>query len=114
MNDNNVPRLIKLDSKERYRRLFSVKEGSAIALRSGQVVLNEGENIGEHSTGGSEEMLVILEGRGELIIKSGVMGFEKGTSLYIPPDTVHDVRNAGPGALKYIFVTSPVGANEKP
>lgn len=102
------PKSIRLDAKEKYTRLFSTKNDNAISLRSGCVVLKENESIGEHSTGDSEEILIILEGKGELYInKSEKRGLEKNTALYIPPDTIHDIKNTGGGLLRYIFVTCP-------
>jgi len=122
MSGDLSPGLIKLDSNERYTRLFSVKEGNAVSLRSGHTVLREGENIGEHSTGDSEEMLIILEGKGELHLGSGegrstkkdsIVEFTEGTALYVPPNTIHDVKNIGTDILRYVFVTSPACVGEK-
>ncbi len=101
-------KLIKLGSKEKYTRLFSVKNGDAITFHSGCVVLKEDESVGEHNTDGAEEMLIILEGEGELYANGfEKLDFEKGTALYIPPNTVHDVRNTGTSLLKYVFITCP-------
>ena len=103
-----APKIIKLDSNERYTRLFSAKYGSAVSFRSGCVLLKKGESIGEHNTEDAEEILIILEGKGHLLLgKDERFAFEKGTALYIPPDTVHDVKNTEEEILKYIFVTCP-------
>ncbi len=108
-NNKLAPKIIKLDSEERYMRLFSIKNGDAISFRSGYVILKENENIGEHNTGNAEEILIILEGKGELYINGREkLNFEEGTAVYIPPGTVHDVKNTGKGLLKYIFVTTGV------
>jgi len=119
------PQSIKLDAKEKYTRLFSIKNGNAISLRSGCVVLKKNESIGEHNTDKSEEIIIILEGRGELSIRSPLpvgkrVGMREGqqhgykkwrfgrnTALYIPPDTIHDIKNTGRNLLRYIFVTCP-------
>lgn len=112
--DKVIPKSIKFDAKEKYTRLFSTKSGNALSLCSGHVVLKEGENIGEHNTGDSEEILIILEGKGELCInKSERLEFERDTALYIPPNTIHDVKNIGKGLLKYVFVTSPTFAKKR-
>jgi mannose-6-phosphate isomerase-like protein (cupin superfamily) len=106
--DKIISRSIKLDSKEKYKRLFSTKTGNAISVRSGYVVLRINESIGEHNTNGSEEVLIILEGKGELSInKEEKWAFEKDTALYVPPNTIHDIRNTGQGLLRYIFITCP-------
>jgi mannose-6-phosphate isomerase-like protein (cupin superfamily) len=102
-------RAIKLDSKDRYTRLFSVKNSNAMSLRSGHVVLQENENIGEHNTGSSEEVIIALEGKGRLYAKGcEALDLEEGTALYVPPDTVHDVKNSGKGVLRYVYVTCAV------
>lgn len=107
VNNKLIPKLKKLEANEKYTRLFSTKNGDTISLRSGCVILKENESIGEHNTGESEEIIIILSGKGELLIdKSKKWDFEKDTALYIPPNTTHDVRNGGGGLLKYIFITS--------
>ena len=112
-NNKLAPKIIKLDSKERYTRLFSIKNGDAISFRSGYVTLKENENIGEHNTEDAEEILIILEGKGELYINGREkLNFEEGTAVYIPPDTVHDVRSIGSSPLEYVFVTC--GTHERP
>jgi len=98
---------LKSDAKEKYTRLFSKKDGSAISLRSGCIVLKPGENVGEHSTEAEEELLIILEGKGKLLLgKSAEIEIEKDSAAYIPPRTIHDVKNTGMVNLKYVFVTA--------
>ncbi len=98
---------LKPDAKEKYTRLFSKKDGSAISLRSGCVVLKPCENVGEHSTETEEELLIVLEGNGKLLLgKSAEIELEKDSAAYIPPHTVHDVKNTGTVNLKYVFVTA--------
>ena len=95
------------DAKERYTRLFSKKDGSAVSLRSGCVVLAPGENVGEHSTEAQEELLIILEGNGKLLLgEMAEVDIEENSAVYIPPHTLHDVRNTGKGGLRYVFVTA--------
>ncbi len=95
------------DAKEKYKRLFSKKDGSAISLRSGCVILMPGENVGEHSTEAEEEILIILEGKGRLSLnKTAEVDIEKNSAVYIPPRTLHDVKNTAKEVLKYVFVTA--------
>lgn len=104
-----IPKSLRLDTKKRYTRLFSAKAGNAASIKAGCVVLKKGENIGEHDTEDAEEILVVLKGKGALLIKnSKIINFGKGTALYIPPNTVHNVKNTGRSVLKYVFITSPV------
>lgn len=98
---------LKPDAKDKYTRLFSAKDGTAASFRSGCVVLEPGENIGEHSTDAKEELLIILNGKGKLFLgKTAGIDLEKDSVAYIPPRTIHDVKNTGEEALRYVFVTS--------
>lgn len=107
-----LPKLIKLDKTKRYQRLLKEKLGS-LKIHSGHVVLRKNENIGEHITDNVEEMLIILEGKADIFIdKKKVFKPGRNTVVYIPPNTAHDVKNAGSKILRYIYVTSPVYHSE--
>jgi len=77
------------------------------SFRSGLVTLAPGKSIGVHNSGMNEEMLVPLEGQGELrfsdhppvLIKPGLI-------TYAPAHTEHDVTNTGSTRLRYIFITA--------
>ncbi len=106
MADSKKVRLVKLDSKERYQRLFS-KDSGTCGMKSGHVILQPGEYVGEHTTGEREEAIVILKGKGEARInKKDIFDIEKDVVLYIAPETVHDIKNTGFEILEYIFITS--------
>ena len=106
MADFSKPKIVKLKSGSKYQRLFSRDSGTR-GIKSGHVTLKEGEEIGEHSTNDLEEALIILKGSGRLIInKKKGLDFEDNTVLYVPPDTIHNVKNTGSGVLEYIFITS--------
>ena len=106
MADLPKPKIVKLESNSKYQRLFN-KDSGTRGLKSGHVILKKGEEIGEHSTDGIEEALVILKGKGLLLINSEEeFDFEDNSVLYIPPDTVHNVKNTGKGIFEYIFITS--------
>ncbi|HAZ10826.1 MAG TPA: hypothetical protein DCY56_06960 [Candidatus Omnitrophica bacterium] len=106
MADFPKPKIVKLESNSKYQRLFN-KDSGTRGLKSGHVILKKGEEIGEHSTNDLEEALVILKGKGLLLINSEEeFDFEDNSVLYIPPGTVHNVKNTGNGILEYIFITS--------
>lgn len=106
MADYTKAKIVRLESSSKYQRLFS-KDSGTCGIKSGHVILKEGEEIGEHSTGSLEEALVILKGKGSLLInKEEGLDFENNSVLYIPPETVHNVKNTGKGILEYIFITS--------
>lgn len=78
-------------------------------MRSGVVVLHPGASVGRHSTGAGEEIIVLLEGRGEVRV-AGVppLAVEAGTAAYVPPRRSHDVVNTGERQLRYVYVVAPV------
>ncbi len=99
-------KLVKLESNDRYQRLFS-KESGTSGIKAGHVTLAPGEKVGEHTTGEREEVLVIINGRGEAVLgEKEKVTIEKNTSLYIPPETGHDIKNTGDEPLEYVFITS--------
>lgn len=80
-------------------------------MRSGFVVLKPGQDVGAHSTGSHEELIIILGGRGA-VEAEGLGRVDVGGSrvIYIPPDTMHNVFNTGDEPLRYIYVVAPVTA----
>ncbi len=85
-------------------------EGVARRMRAGMVTLGPGEDCGRHGTEEYEELLVVLEGRGEAELEGyGALALEAGQVAYIPPGTFHNVRNRGDGNLRYVYVVAPAG-----
>jgi len=79
-------------------------------LRSGCVILEPGKSVGKHSTNEYEELIVPLEGEGELRVESREpLILSPGHVLYTPPHTTHDVVNTGTQALKYIYIVAKPG-----
>ncbi len=57
----------------------------------------------------AEELIVIVEGRGELTLEGEVYPVEKGDVAYVPPNADHVLRNPGPALLAALFINVPVG-----
>jgi mannose-6-phosphate isomerase-like protein (cupin superfamily) len=85
-------------------------EPQTYGMRSGRVYLQPGASIGQHSTRGNEEVIVFLSGKGLALIGEKEDTFEvgQGKVCYIPPQTVHNIENTGPGPLIYIYCVAPV------
>jgi len=81
-------------------------------MRGGAVKLKPGQSVGWHSTSGSEEALVILEGSGVANIEGhpDVPLTEK-MLAYIPPATRHNVTNTGTQVLEYVWIVAPTGTH---
>jgi quercetin dioxygenase-like cupin family protein len=79
----------------------------SVTLRSGLVVLGPAQSVGRHSTGGFEEMVIVLEGEGEMLLGDGsILSLARHTVAYCPPETEHDVRNCGEGTMRYIYMVA--------
>lgn len=77
------------------------------SFRSGLVTLAPGKSIGVHNSGVNEEMLVPLEGQGELRFSDHPpIAIKPGLVTYAPARTEHDVVNTGTTRLRYIFITA--------
>jgi mannose-6-phosphate isomerase-like protein (cupin superfamily) len=84
-----------------------LKPPRTITMRSGLVMLEPGQEVGSHSTEKNEEMLVILEGQGEVEFEGKTrLKITGGQVAYVPPQTKHNVHNTGSAPLKYIFIVS--------
>ena len=81
----------------------------AEGMRSGVVLLQPGHAVGRHSTHAREELIVVLEGSGELVVDGvDAVPLEAGSGAYVPPEQEHDVVNTGTGPLRYVYVVAPV------
>ncbi len=101
------------------RRLSYLGEGLHIPLlegppgtrgmRSGRVELKAGEDCGEHTTGAHEEIVIVLEGRGQAVAAGrDPLPLEAGQAVYVPPHTTHNMRNVDAPVFRYIYVVAPV------
>jgi mannose-6-phosphate isomerase-like protein (cupin superfamily) len=79
-------------------------------MRSGRMQLGPGEDVGRHTTGNHEEILIILAGAGRLECDGREpLAVRAGQAAYVPPGTFHNVRSTGAGVLRYVFVVAPAG-----
>ena len=97
------------------RRLLLGGPPQTAGMRSGVVVLDPGAAVGRHSTGPREEFIVVLEGRGEVVVEDEApLAVAAGMGAYVPPERHHDVVNAGQGPLRYVYVVAAARAPEEP
>ncbi len=98
---------IKLKGKKRFTRLLG--DSSKKGLRAGLVVLKSKESIGEHKTERKEEVIVILNGSAAIYYgKNKKIKAPQNTFVYIPPETLHNVKNSGSKSLRYLYVTTRI------
>jgi mannose-6-phosphate isomerase-like protein (cupin superfamily) len=100
-------KVVNLDPGDSSNFLLLKGDPETKSLRSGLVTLAPGKSIGVSNSGKNEEMLMPLEGQGELrfsdhppvVIKPGLI-------TYAPAHSEHDVINTGSTRLRYIFITA--------
>lgn len=100
-------RVIKLDSAGRdYQRVLGGPP-ETVSMRSGLVVLLPNQSVGKHSTKQNEELLIVLQGKGEMIFADGSsLPVQENYAVYCPPQTQHDVKNIGTVSLRYVYVVA--------
>lgn len=82
---------------------------NSVCMKSGEVVLKKGEEIGCHNTGRKEELIVVLEGNAKVEINNNFFErVESGSVIYFPPSTLHNIKNTDEEILRYIYITAPV------
>lgn len=100
--------VIDLNDNLEYQKLLDGQPQTR-GMRSGRVFLAPGKACGPHSTKSQEEVLVFLSGRGQLQIgQDDRLKVGQGRIAYIPPNTLHDVRNNGTEPLVYIYCVAPI------
>ena len=106
------PRVIELTTHSDYQPLLEGTPGTC-GMRSGRVYLKQGEDCGQHTTGAHEETLVFLAGQGQSLIGAEEKPVDVGVGkvLYIPPHTLHNIRNQNEEPLIYIYCVAPITEN---
>jgi mannose-6-phosphate isomerase-like protein (cupin superfamily) len=104
--------VIDLKDDAQYQELLGGPQTSG--MRSGRVCLQPGEDCGQHSTNRHEEMLVFLSGQGLALTGENICcEVGKGRVSYIPPDTIHNIKNTGSEPLIYIYCVAPVSRGDQ-
>jgi len=75
-------------------------------LRSGYVVLEQGKEVGEHSTRDGEEILVLMEGTAEVTAAGETRAVPAPAVILIPANTSHNVKNQSGRSLRYVYVVT--------
>lgn len=102
------PTTIKLAGAEKFTRLLAGTPATA-GMKSGYLTLKPGEMVGEHKTDAREEAIIILEGKASVYCDNQLAFVSEAESLvYVPPETLHDIRNEGDKILRYVYVVTPV------
>jgi quercetin dioxygenase-like cupin family protein len=80
-----------------------VSRSQSSQLHAGYVVLESGKEVGEHATEGEEELIMVVEGKGEVVSEGHSQTIEAPCVVLVPAHTVHNVRNTSKALLKYVY-----------
>jgi mannose-6-phosphate isomerase-like protein (cupin superfamily) len=101
------PKVVEIDSGGKDYLQVLAGPPESVTMKSGLVVLAPNKSVGKHSTGQHEELLVVLEGHGEMTFKDGSkLDVKANHALYCPPETEHNVTNTGRSVLRYVYVVA--------
>ena len=101
------PKVVLLEPGDKKHLLLLDGPPETGSMRSGLVTLAPGKAVGAHDTEKNEELLVPLEGAGELRIEGlAPIAIRPGLVTYAPAHTKHDVVNTGKAPLRYIYVVA--------
>ncbi len=102
------PLLVELSGQERFQRLLAGIPDTA-GMKSGHITLKPTESVGAHRTQGKEEAIIVLEGEAQVFCEGRMLfAAPKGSLIYIPPETEHDIKNNAAGLLRYVYVVASV------
>ena len=101
--------VVDLNEDNEYQRLLGGRPQTC-GMRAGRVYLQPGQACDRHSTGACEEVIIFLAGKGTALIGEGEDSFEvgQGKVCYIPPHTIHNIKNNSAEPLLYIYCVAPV------
>jgi len=111
--DNNfrgksaVPKIITFNpDSTSYQEIFDGEKDSVV-FYSGVVTVEPNTSGHMHSTEIYEEIIVVLEGEGQVrITKQKNLDLKFGNIAFIPPNTEHQVFNTGTKNFKYIYIAT--------
>ncbi len=75
-------------------------------VRSRVVVLGPGEEVGVHTSGTNEEVIVILEGKAAVMSGGTLQNAVLGQAVFIGQNETHNIVNNTNQAVKYIYIRS--------
>jgi quercetin dioxygenase-like cupin family protein len=70
--------------------------------------LEPGKEVGEHTTEGGEELVVVVDGKAEIISDGRTQVVEAPCVVLIPAHTIHNVKNRSEALLRYVYVVVAV------
>ncbi|MEM3019157.1 MAG: cupin domain-containing protein [Candidatus Bathyarchaeia archaeon] len=91
------------------KRIVNAQTSGAQHLNFSIGIFDPGQGLRTHIHPISEEVYFVLEGRGTVFIgeERNEVAIETGMAIYIPPGTIHGVKNTGSERLTIAFFVAP-------
>lgn len=97
----NLKKLVK--ENENFRKvLFTGKQSQLVAMH-----LAPGDEIGDEVHPTIDQMFIIEDGRGELLVDGKPTPLEEDEVAFVPAGTHHNIRNVGKKPLKLCSIYAP-------
>jgi mannose-6-phosphate isomerase-like protein (cupin superfamily) len=102
-----VPKVITFNPDTTAYQVIFDGDKDSVVFYSGVVTVAPNKSAHVHSTEIYEEMIVVLEGQGQVRITNNKnLDLKFGNIAFIPPNTEHQVFNTGTKNFKYIYVAT--------
>ena len=93
------------------RVLLDREAGGAVNQSLAEASLEVGQSTQRHYHAETEEIYVVLEGRGEMEVEGDRRAVGAGEAVLIPPGAWHELRATG-GALRFLCCCAPPYSHE--
>jgi len=89
------------------RLLLTAGQFGSCQLSVTWVECQPGSQQALHAHPAHEQVYVIVQGRGQMLVGAEACEVGRGTLVFVPPATPHAIRNTGNQPLVYVSATSP-------
>ena len=110
-NINRVPALATKDGSE-IRELLAHRISCIRRQSLAEARLPAGGATAPHHHPRTEEIYYVLEGHGSMRVGGETRPVGPGDAIAIPPGALHQIRNTGPGVLKFLCCCAPAYEDE--
>ncbi|MCS7304847.1 MAG: cupin domain-containing protein [Thermoguttaceae bacterium] len=110
-NLNEVPAFITKDGSE-IRELLAYRNSCIRSQSLAEARLPPGTATHAHRHLKTEEIYYILEGMGQMRVEAETRLVGPGDAIAIPPGSLHQITNIGPGILKFLCCCVPAYEHE--
>ena len=86
-----------------FRRVVATGPHAQVVL----MCLQPGEDIGEEVHADSDQLFLVVKGKGEAVLDGSAQPLCKGALLLVPAGTRHNLRNSGDKRLRLVTIYAP-------